>query len=155
MKSLLLLALCSIGLLTGCDSMSSRVQDRFTAVTPQTRIFAADRHVVFNAALIAVKNVELLVGRKSLARGVIEAYAPIRQGDAIRDTRQTTLNITLTETDNGQTQVGLLVSDTTEGAFPGGVSEQDLRQHSLYELYFSALQQVLLENGSIKPAATP
>lgn len=135
--------------------MSSRVQDRFTAVTPQTRIFAADRHVVFNAALIAVKNVELLVGRKSLARGVIEAYAPIRQGDAIRDTRQTTLNITLTETDNGQTQVGLLVSDTTEGAFPGGVSEQDLRQHSLYELYFSALQQVLLENGSIKPAATP
>jgi hypothetical protein len=155
MKSLLVLALCSIGLLAGCDSMSSRVRDRFTTVAPQTRVFAADRRAVFNAGLTAVKNVDLLVGRKSLAQGVIDAYAPIRQGDAVHDTRQTTLKITLTETDDGQTQVGLLVSDNTEGTFPGGVSEQDLRQHSLYELYFSALQQVLLENGSIKAPVNP
>lgn len=155
MKSLLVFALCSIGFLAGCDSMSSRVRDRFTPVAPQTRVFAANRRAVFNAALTAVKNIELLVGRKSLAQGVIEAYAPIREGDAIHDTRQTTLKITLTETDDGQTQVGLLVSDSTEGSFPGGVSEQDLREHSLYGLYFAALQQVLLENGSIKPAANP
>ncbi|MEO6994727.1 MAG: hypothetical protein ABI273_14055 [Lacunisphaera sp.] len=155
MKSLLVFALCSIGFLAGCDSMSSRVRDRFTPVAPQTRVFAANRRAVFNAALTAVKNIELLVGRKSLAQGVIEAYAPIREGDAIHDTRQTTLKITLTETDDGQTQVGLLVSDSTEGSFPGGVSEQDLREHSLYGLYFAALQQVLLENGSIKPAPNP
>lgn len=155
MKSLLLLALCSIALLTGCDSMSSRVHDRFTAVAPQTRVFPADRRAVFDAGLVAVKNIELLVGRKSLAQGLIEAYAPIRQGDAIRDARQTTLKITLTETDDGQTQVGLLVSENTEGSFPGGVSEQNLRQHSLYELYFSTLQQVLLENGSIKAPGNP
>ena len=135
--------------------MSSRVHDRFTAVVPQTRTFAADRRAVFNAGLKAVKNIELLVGRKSLAQGVIEAYAPIRPGDAIHDTRQTTLKINLSETDEGQTQVSLLVSENTEGSFPGGVSEQDLRQHSLYELYFTALQQVLLENGSIKASANP
>lgn len=155
MKSFLLLVVCAIGLLAGCDSMSSRVHDRFTTVAPQTRVFAADRHAVFNAGLTAVKNIDLLVGRKSFAQGLIEAYAPIRQGDAIHDTRQTTLKITLTETDDGQTQVGLVVSENTEGTFPGGVSEQDLRQHSLYELYFSALQQVLLENGAIKAPANP
>lgn len=135
--------------------MSSRVHDRFTAVPPQTRTFAADHRAVFNAGLVAVKNVDLLVGRKSLAQGVIEAYAPIRSGDAIHDTRQTTLKINLSDADNGQTQVALLVSENTEGSFPGGVSEQDLRQHSLYELYFTALQQVLLENGSIKPPVNP
>ena len=73
----------------------------------------------------------------------------------VHDTRQTTLKITLTETDDGQTQVGLVVAENTEGSFPGGVSEQDLRQHSLYELYFSTLQQVLFENGSIKPPPSP
>ena len=125
--------------------MSSRVHDRFTAVAPQTRTFAADRRAVFEAGLIAVKNVDLLVGRKSLAQGLIEAYAPIRPGDAIRDTRQTTLKINLSETEDGQTQVALLVSENTEGSFPGGVSEQDLREHSLYGLYFTTLQQVLLE----------
>ena len=135
--------------------MSSRVHDRFTAVAPQTRTFAADRRAVFEAGLIAVKNVDLLVGRKSLAQGLIEAYAPIRPGDAIRDTRQTTLKINLSETDEGQTQVALLVSENTEGSFPGGVSEQDLREHSLYGLYFTTLQQVLLERGSIKEPVKP
>jgi hypothetical protein len=155
MKSFLFLTLCSVALFSGCDSMSSRVHDRFTAVAPQTRTFAADRRAVFNAGLVAVKNVDLLVGRKSLTQGLIEAYAPIRSGDAIHDTRQTTLKINLTEADGGQTQVALLVSENTEGNFPGGVSEQDLRQHSLYELYFTALQQVLLENGSIKASVNP
>ena len=135
--------------------MSSRVHDRFTAVAPQTRTFAADRRAVFEAGLIAVKNVDLLVGRKSLAQGLIEAYAPIRPGDAIRDTRQTALKINLSETDDGQTQVALLVSENTEGSFPGGVSEQDLREHSLYGLYFTTLQQVLLERGSIKEPVKP
>ena len=155
MKSFFFLTLFSAILLSGCDSMSSRVRDRFTAVPPQTRIFAANKKAVFNAGLIAVKNVGLLLGRKSLPNGLIEAYAPIRSGDEAKDTRQTTMKINLSETGDNQTEVALLVSEDTEGSFPGGVSEQDLREHSLYELYFTALQQVLLENGSIKAPANP
>ena len=135
--------------------MSSRVRDRFTAVSPQTRIYAASKKTVFNAGLIAVKNVGLLVGRKSLSNGVIEAYAPIRPGDETRDTRQTSIKINLSDTGDNETEVALLVSEDTQGSFPGGVSQQDLREHSLYELYFTALQQVLLENGSIKAPANP
>jgi hypothetical protein len=155
MKPFAFLLFCAVTLLSGCESVSSRVHDRFSAVPPQTRIFAADRRAVYTAGQVAVKNVGLLLGRTSLAQGLIEAYAPIRQGDALRDTRQTTLQIHLTETDGGDTEVALLVSESTEGNFPGGVSEQGLRVHSLYEMYFTALQQVLVENGSIKAAVKP
>jgi hypothetical protein len=155
MKIISLAALCATVLLTGCDSMSTRVEDRFTAVPPHTRIFAAGMKTVYEAAQQAVKNVGLLVGRKSIADGRIEAYAGIRGGDEARDTRQTTLNIRLFATDDGDTRVELLVSENTEGNFPGGVSKQDLREHSLYELYYTALQQVLLESGAVKAPAKP
>jgi len=150
MKFLPFLAAGLVALLSSCDSVSSRVHERFSTVPPQTRVFAAERRAVYNAGQVAAKNVGLLLGRTSLAQGVIEAYAPIRSGDLTSDTRQTTLRINFSETDDGETKVDLLVSEQTEGDFPGGKGEKDLRVHSLYELYFSALQQVLLENGAIK-----
>ena len=132
------------------DSMSTRVHDRFTSVPPQVRVFAAERKVVFKAAQVAVKNVGLLLGRTSLDKGLVEGYAAIRPGDATRDTRQTTMQLQLTETSEGETQASLLVSENTEGSFPGGVSKQDVPTHSLYGLYFAALDQVLQESGAIK-----
>ena len=156
MKSFLVLLLCGFAtLLGGCDSVSSRVRNRFSAVPPQTRVYTAERRVVFKAAQLAVKNVGLLVGRTSLDKGVVEGYAAIRPGDVTRDTRQTTMQVQLSETAESDTQVALLVSENTEGSFPGGVSKQDLPTHSLYELYFSALQQVLLESGAIKAPEKP
>ena len=155
MKTFALFCLCAAALLGGCDSMSSRVEQRFATVAPHTRNYAANRRAVYEAALVAVKNVGLLAGRTSSARGHIEAYAPIRTGDSVSDTRQTALDITVTEVGEGQTEVALLVSEETEGHFPGGVSQQALREHSLYELYYTTLQQVLLENGSLKADAKP
>lgn len=155
MKLFSVLLLCVAAALGGCESVSSRVHDRFSTVPPQTQTFAAERRLVYEAAQVAVKNVGLLVGRASLAKGIVEAYAPIRSGDAIRDARQTTMQIRLSETDNRETEVSLLVSESTEGSFPGGVSGQDLKEHSLYGLYFAALQQVLLENGSLQAPAKP
>ncbi len=157
MKFLLVLLLGSFAaFLGGCDSMDSvptRVHDRFTAVPPQIRVYAADKRAVFKAAQTAVKNVGLLVGHTSFDKGVVEGYAPIRPGDATRDTRQTTMQLQLTETPEGDIQASLLVSENTEGSFPGGVSKQDLPTHSLYGLYFAALEQVLQENGAIKASA--
>ena len=155
MKFFALFALCAAALLTGCDSVSTRVQERFSTVTPKTREFAAGRRVVFEAGQVAVKNVGLLLGRTSFAQGLIEAYAPIHPGDSTQDARQTTMRISLREADGGETEVALLVSEHTEGRFPGGVSEQDLREHSLYEIYFAALRQVLLENGALKATEKP
>jgi hypothetical protein len=155
MKNFAFVALCGAALLTGCESMSSRMQDRFAEVPPHVRTFAAARKEVYEAARQAVKDVGLLPGRTSFATGRIDAYAPIRSGDATRDTRQNTLDIRLTETDAGDTEVALLVWEHSEGSFPGGVSEQALREHSLYEMYFAALQQVLLRNGSLKKGEKP
>ena len=155
MKSFALLALCAVAMLAGCDSMSSRVQERFSTVPPHTRTFAADRRAVFNAAQLAVKNLELLLGKTSYSNGLVEAYAPIRPGDATRDARQTTMQVNLTDAAAGETEVAILVFENTEGAFPGGVSRQALREHSLYEMYFSALQQALIENGSVKASEKP
>lgn len=145
MKPILsLLVLCV--LLTGCESMSSRMHQRFTPVQPSVRNFAADRKVVFKAAQQAMKDVGLLVGATSLTKGTINGYAPIRPGDAMRDTRQTTIDVTLTDTAVG-TDVGVIVNEHTEGQFPGGVSGQSLREHSLYGLYFAALENVLSLKG--------
>ncbi len=155
MKNLAIVTLCTATLLTGCEAVSSRMQERFSPVPPRTRTFAATRKVVYEAGRQAVKNVGLLLGRASFAQGRIEGYAPITAGDATRDTRQTTIEISLTETDSGDTQVGLLVWEHTEGNFPGGVNERVLREHSLYEVYFAALQQILLENGVLPAGAKP
>jgi len=142
MKSLSFVLLFGLALLSGCESVSSRVHDRFNSIPPRTQIFAADRKVVFKAAQQAVKDVGLLLGASSASQGRINGYAPIRSGDALRDTRQTTIDITVSAT-NGGTEVGVLVREHTEGNFPGGVSEETLREHSLYGLYFSTLQGLL------------
>jgi hypothetical protein len=155
MKTLALIVLCAAALLSGCESMSERVQDRFTAATPHTRVFPAEMKGVYAAAQQAVKNVGLQLGRKSIGTGHIEAYAAINTGNPTQDSRQTSLDIRLTETEAGEIQVSLLVTEQTEGSFPGGVSQQPLKEHSLYELYFTALQQVLQENGDLKSAAKP
>jgi len=154
MKTFAFLILCT-ALLCGCESVSSRVHERFATVAPQSRVFPVERRVVYNAGQTAVKNIGLRLGRTSLAQGLIEAYAPISSGDATRDARQTTMRIHLVETDNGDTQVEVVVSEHTEGDFPGGVSRQDLRDHSLYGRYFAALQQVLMESGALKTPEKP
>jgi hypothetical protein len=152
MKSLAFAIIAVVGFLTGCESVSSGMHEHFTPVEPHVRVFPVARKAVYEAAQQAVKNVGLQLGRKSLAQGLVEGYAAIRHGDNnIRDARQTTIQIKLIETDSGETRVELLVNEQIEGDFPGGVSEQTMREHSLYELYFSALQKVLSESAAPKP----
>ena len=92
----------------------------------------------------------------SLAQGMVEGYTAINSGDnTTRDARQTMIQVRLIETAVGETRVELVVSVQTEGDFPGGVSEQAMREHSLYELYFAALQQVLTERSAPKAVEKP
>ena len=143
-------------LLGGCASVSSRLQERLTPVAPQAKEFPFARKSVFEAAQQAVKNVGLQLGRKSLAQGMVEGYTAINSGDnTTRDARQTMLQVRLIEAAAGETRVELVVSVQTEGDFPGGVSEQAMREHSLYELYFAALQQVLTERSAPKAVEKP
>jgi hypothetical protein len=140
-------------LLGGCESMSSRVSDRFTKVQPHTRIYPVEPRVVYVAAQQAVKDTGLLISRASAGEWTIKGYAPIRSGDVAQDARQTTIEIRLVETEELDTRVEVLVWENTAGSFPGGVSEQALAEHSLYQLYLDALQKVLEETGAIKSGA--
>jgi hypothetical protein len=142
-------------LLSGCESMSSRVSERFTKVQPHARVYPAAQRPVYLAAQQAVKRTGLMLGRSSVANWSITGYAPIRSGDITRDARQTTIEIRLYETEELETRVEVLVWEHTEGSFPGGVSEQAMDEHSLYDGYFDALQQVLAESGAVKPVAKP
>lgn len=155
MKLLSFLLLGAFALLAGCESMSTRMTERFASVPPHTRIFAADQKAVYYAALTTVRKVGLQPGRTSIAKGSIDGYAPIRSGTATSDARQTTLEIRLFETEAVETRVELLVWEHTEGGFPGSVSEQALREHSLYEIYYAALQQVLQNDGMLKSPMKP
>ncbi len=139
----------------GCESMSSRINDRFSGVPPQTRMFAADEKAVYDAGIKAVKSLQMNLGRTSRSKGSIEAYNAIRSGDAIRDARQTSLQINIFGVDGGESRVELLVLESTEGSFPGGVSQQQLRMHSLYESYYNALERQLIEAGALKAPSKP
>lgn len=155
MKSLpFLLGVVAI-LLAGCESMSTRLADRFANVPPHTRTFAAEPKTVYYAAQTALRKVGLLLGRISIAKGSIAGYAPVRSGTATSDARQTTIEIRLFETETLETRVELLVWEHTEGGFPGSVSEQAQREHSLYDLYYSALQQVLQEEEMLRSPVKP
>lgn len=131
--------------------MSSRVTGRFAHVPPHSRTFAADQKKVYCAAQTALKNVGLLLGRTSIANWSIDGYAPIRPGTATSDARQTTIKVRVFETDSLETRVEVLVWEHTEGGSPGSVSEQARREHSLYEIYYAALQQVLQDGGALNP----
>jgi hypothetical protein len=153
MKALFLLLLAV--LLAGCESMSSRMAERFTKVAPHTRVFPVEQHQVYVAAQQAVKRTGLLISHASVGEWTIKGYAPIRSGDVAQDARQTTLEIRLFETADMETRVEVLVWENTEGGFPGGVSEQALAEHSLYQLYFDALQNVMIEEGALKAETKP
>ena len=155
MKSFLLFVLGASLLFTGCESMESRMTDRFSGVLPHTRVFPADQKAVYYAAQAAVKNVGLLLGRTSISKWSVDGYAPIRSSTETSDARQTTIEVRLFETESAETRVEVLVYEHTEGSFPGGKSERALREHSLYENYFAALQQVLQESGALKTTAKP
>jgi hypothetical protein len=149
MKSLSGPLLATVMILAGCESMSSRVSERFASVPPHTRTFSADHRKVYYAAQTALKSVGLLLGRTSIASWSIDGYAPIRSGTATSDARQTTIEVRLFETESLETRVDVLVWEHTEGGFPGSVSEQAQREHSLYDIYYAALQQVLQESGTL------
>lgn len=151
MKILPLVLLGSAILLAGCESLSTRLADRFAPVPPHGRVFSADRKTVYAAAQTAVRSTGLLLGRTSMAKWSIDGYAPIRSGSAPTDARQTTIEICLSETDSRETRVEVLVWEHAQGGFPGGVSEQAKREHSLYDIYYAALQQVLQDRGASQP----
>jgi hypothetical protein len=145
MRASLLIVLCAI-LLTGCES----VGDRFSPVVPKVQVFAADQDVLKAAALQAFKRLDFNVTRsKSID---LEAVSRIRSSVAFADSRQLLAKVHLSEAGPGKTAVEMTVTEQFQSERVGGTSQQAMREHGFYQLYFATLQQVLDEGATAAPA---
>lgn len=144
-----LLAACAALLLTGCESTS--LADRFAVVPPQVQIVDGELDEVHAAAQKAFRRVGLNVIRAS--RGRIEAASAINTSETFGDSRQTVARIKISPADGpGRSQVELTVTEEVGSASMGGTRQQALREHSLFQTYFPALQQVMNEQTTDRAA---
>jgi hypothetical protein len=101
--------------LAGCDSLPSRVQDRFSAVPARTQIVAGSQREVFYAAQGALKRLDFQLSRTAEAQGIVNGFSRIRAGDGPRESRQYTLEIRLNGLGPAETEVSVLVREQIEG----------------------------------------
>ena len=135
--------LVSIALtLAGCES----VMDRFSPVEPKRQVFAGDQPTVSAAALQAFKRLDFKASRSK--SGEIQAYSQIHTSAAFADSRQLTAKVHFNEMGPGRTEVEMTVTEQVESRNTGGTSQQTMREHGFFQLYFATLQQVLDEAGA-------
>jgi len=145
MRAYLLIALGAL-LLTGCES----VTDRFSPVVPKVQVFNAEQDILKAAALQAFKRLDFTVTR---SKGIdLEAVSRIHSSVAFADSRQLLAKVHLSEAGPGKTAVEMTVTEQFQGDRVGGTSQQAMREHGFFQLYFATLQQVLEENATGKPA---
>lgn len=129
--------------LAGCDSLPTRMQERFSPVPPKVQVFTGDQATVNAAAQKACQRLDLKITRSSPAG--LEAVTRIKTSASLGDSRQLVLTLRLHEVSPGQTEAALSLVQQVESQSMGGTSQEQMREHSLFMIYFSALQQVLDE----------
>ncbi|HYC73164.1 MAG TPA: hypothetical protein VEB66_18275 [Opitutaceae bacterium] len=138
-------------LVVGCGSVSKHWRERIDSSPVRSQDFAGEYRAVYRAAQEAMKRIEFVVSRASLDDGVVAGHSRIQPGDPTRSARQWQLSVQLEEKPSGLVSAGLVLSEQVEGGV-GGAQEKRVREHSLYETYLTAVQQVLNENLAIAPA---
>jgi hypothetical protein len=154
MKSaaLCLFSLLSLAFLTGCESLESRVRDRFTDVPPKTQTFDGESRAVYHAVQAAFKRLDFNLTRSSIGDLRVEAASRINTSRAFADSRQLVAQVEIAAVGPAQSEVSLRLTEQVEAQGLGGPSERGLREHGFYETYFAVLQQVLTEQKAA-PAA--
>lgn len=138
--------------LAGCANVSRHWRERIDAAPAKTREFPGEFRAVYAAAQEAMRRIEFVVARTSMDDGIVAGYSRIQPGDPTRGARQWQLRAKLAEKPDGMIEIGLLMSELTEGGI-GGAQEGRVREHGLYDSYFDAVQQVLNENLAAARAA--
>jgi hypothetical protein len=146
MKLIPLLAALSALSFAGCESMP----DRFAAVPPEVQIVAGDVEEVHAAAQKAFRRLDLNIIRAPMGR--VEAASAINTSETFGDSRQIVARVKITPAEAGQSSVELTVTEEVGSSSMGGTRQQALREHSLFQLYFTTLQQVLRERADDKAA---
>ncbi len=128
--------------LTGCESMP----DRFSAVPPEVQILEGDVEAVHAAAQKAFRRLDLRIIRAPMGR--VEAASAINTSETFGDSRQIVARVRIAPAEPGKSRVELTVTEEVGSVSVGGTRQQALREHSLFGLYFTTLQQVLRERAA-------
>lgn len=148
MSSMRIVFLLLLGaVLAGCES----VTNRFGPVEPKRQVFNADGPTVSAAALQAFKRLDFRASRSR--GGDIQAYSQIHTSVAFADSRQLTAKLHFNDAGPGKTEVEMIVTEQVQSQSMGGTSQQTMREHGFFQLYFATLQQVLDENAAVQPPA--
>ncbi len=137
--------------LTGCESMSTRVHERFEPVPPKVRVFEGDLKTVYYASQEAFKELGFVLTKTSISSGRVEAASPIDRNLAMGDSRQLVAELHLTEDDPTHTTVEMILTQQVDDASVGGPSQQKLREHGFYDTYFGMLQLALAKKSIESP----
>ena len=137
----------------GCDSIPTRVQDRFSAIPPKTTVVAGAHRDVFYAAQGALKQMDFQLSRAAEAQGIVNGFSRIRSGDGPRESRQYSFEIRLNGHGPLETEVSALLREQIEGGGSSGIgaTDQPLRQHGLYEAFFATLKKTLTDKTALPP----
>lgn len=152
MRHLVFGFLSAILLLSGCDSMPDGMRQR-VAPQPQVRVYEADSHIVFDAAVRGAKQLGLKVTRSGAAQGIVRAISEIQPANALGEARQYSLEAKLQPLESGRTEVAVIVREQQESSSFAGATDIPLRQHGLYDSYFAAIAASLASTASPGGAA--
>jgi hypothetical protein len=144
-------ALLCLTFLAGCEMLPTRVTDRFVPIEPQEREIEAERPVVFQAVQLAFKKIGFRVDRALEAQGIVVARSGLRSDDAFVGVRQYEFDIKLRDFGDGVTKLSVRLHEQIEGEVKAGATSQVLRDHGLYDSFYTALDEALKE-GADAPA---
>jgi hypothetical protein len=126
-------------------SRTGSLGTRWTAPEFATRIVAAERAAVLDAAVSSAHSLGYAVNRIDSALGRV--FAARRQTSAFDGARQDTLEITVTTLAPGSTQVALNLRETFESTGgderSGGVTTSRVRDRAPYDAFFDRLAEAL------------
>ncbi len=142
-RSFLLIAAGVSLLLVGCESLSSRVNERFSPVPAKLKNVEANSADAFLAAGYVLRQMDFTVTRAALAQGILNAKSRILPADSLGGARQFTIELRFTGAAGGPTEVAMLLKQGVEGDFRAGPQLETLRDHGLYAAFFAALDTAL------------
>jgi hypothetical protein len=146
----LLIPLCALVFVVGCETMSDATSGvrRQIAVreAPKVKTFAADPRTTYEAVRAAAAEMGYRFTRGGPAQGEFEAINRVSAGERMGSARQLSLKARLGNSLNGGTEVSVKITEIIEADSSnraGMATETPLRDTPQYEVFFQRVGEVL------------
>jgi hypothetical protein len=144
-------SLCLLGTIliafTGCESVRTKVENRFASPVYQSKIVNVDQRKAFEVARAALAKMNFTYERGGPAQGKIEAIGPMHPSPSAPGTaRQISASVKLSPGPENGTMIEILFSEMVEDDFnkrPGQGELTPLRDAPIYEVFFHYVDEEL------------